>query len=54
MTEEVDELINEFFITPERISVAMSSTPLANIEQSCYQVKNFHTKANLFKTPFTR
>ena len=49
MTEEVDELINEFFIKPERISVALSSTPLKNIQQSCYKVKNFHTKANLLK-----
>lgn len=47
MTEEVDELINDFFFAPEKISIAVSGTPLDNISQSCYAVPNFHTKANL-------
>ena len=47
MTEEVDDLINTFFIAPEKITVALSGTPLDNISQSCYAVPNFYTKANL-------
>jgi len=47
MTEEVDKLIEDFFIAPERISIAVSGTPLENIEQSSYPVPNFYTKVNL-------
>jgi len=47
MTEEVDALIDEFFISPSRISIAVSGTPLDNIAQECYLVKNFYTKVNL-------
>ncbi len=47
MTEEIDALIDDFFITPIKISIALSGTPLENIEQSVYQVPNFYTKANL-------
>jgi ATP-dependent RNA helicase RhlE len=47
MTEEVDTLIDDFFFLPVKISIAVSGTPLDNIEQQCYRVKNFYTKANL-------
>jgi ATP-dependent RNA helicase RhlE len=47
MTEEVDAIIDEYFSAPERISVALSGTPLDNIAQQCYQVRNFYTKLNL-------
>ena len=47
MTEEVDALIDDFFTAPARISVALSGTPLNNIAQQCYHVKNFYTKVNL-------
>lgn len=47
MTEEVDALIDEFFKEPARISIALSGTPLENITQQCYHVKNFYTKVNL-------
>lgn len=47
MTEEVNELINDFFISPVQVSIAVSGTPLENIEQSSYLVENFYTKANL-------
>ncbi|UXP31763.1 DEAD/DEAH box helicase [Reichenbachiella agarivorans] len=47
MTDEVDILIDDFFVTPNRIAIAVSGTPLENISQQCYAVKNFHTKANL-------
>jgi len=47
MTEEVDALIDDFFTVPVKISIAVSGTPLDNIDQQCYQVKNFYTKVNL-------
>ncbi len=47
MTEEVDALIDDYFVAPARISIAVSGTPLENIAQSAYAVKNFYTKANL-------
>ncbi len=47
MTQEVEDLIDDFFIAPEKIAIAVSGTPLDNIAQSCYPVHNFHTKANL-------
>lgn len=47
MTEEIDELIQDFFIAPETISIAVSGTPLDNISQTKYEVKNFYTKINL-------
>ncbi len=49
MTEDVSELINDFFIKPERVSIAVSGTPLDNISQSKYTTPNFHTKLNLLK-----
>lgn len=47
MTEEVDMLIDDFFVSPQRISIAVSGTPLQNIEQQSYFAKNFYTKVNL-------
>ncbi len=47
MTEEVDLLIKDYFIAPAKISIAVSGTPLDNIAQSCYPVRNFYTKVNL-------
>ncbi|MDH5367448.1 MAG: DEAD/DEAH box helicase [Cyclobacteriaceae bacterium] len=47
MTEEVDTLIDDFFTSPSKISIAISGTPLNNIDQQCYAVKNFYTKVNL-------
>ena len=49
MTEDVDELITDFFINPERVSVAVSGTPLDNIDQKRYNVPNFYTKVNLLE-----
>lgn len=49
MTEDVDTLIDEFFTSPAKISIAVSGTPLDNIAQECYPVKNFYTKVNLLK-----
>ncbi len=47
MTDDVSELMEVFFTAPERITVAMSGTPLDNIDQQAYPVPNFYTKANL-------
>jgi ATP-dependent RNA helicase RhlE len=47
MTDDVEALIDDYFIKPKKISVAISGTPLENIEQSCYAVPNFYTKAGL-------
>ena len=47
MTEEVDALIHDFFFDPVKISIAVSGTPLHNIDQQCCLVRNFHTKARL-------
>lgn len=49
MTLEVDALIDDFFIQPEKISIAVSGTPLNNIAQNSYAVPNFYTKVNLLK-----
>lgn len=47
MTEDVAALIEEFFIAPKQIAIAVSGTPLDNIEQTTYNVPNFYTKINL-------
>lgn len=49
MTETVEEMINANFKAPEKISVAVSGTPLENIDQKGYKIPNFYTKANLLK-----
>lgn len=47
MTDEVDALIDDYFTKPTKVSIAVSGTPLENIEQVCFPVKNFYTKVNL-------
>ncbi len=47
MTSDVNVLIDDFFIAPEKVSIAVSGTPLDNISQQCYAVPNFYTKINL-------
>lgn len=49
MTDDVAYLIDDFFINPVKISIALSGTPLDNIAQYCYAVPNFYTKVNLLK-----
>jgi len=49
MTDDVAVLIQDFFKTPITVSVAVSGTPLDNIDQCCYAVPNFYTKANLLR-----
>lgn len=47
MTDEVDEMLDEYFDFPEEVSLAPSGTPLEKIEQLGYKVPNFLTKINL-------
>lgn len=47
MTEDVDALIYDYFKNPKKISIAVSGTPLDNIEQVSYNIPNFFTKVNL-------
>lgn len=47
MTQDVNLLINDFFRSPERVSIAVSGTPLENISQHRYNVPNFYTKVNV-------
>ncbi|WP_397445176.1 DEAD/DEAH box helicase [Polaribacter sp. R77954] len=47
MTDDVDALIYDFFKNPQKISIAVSGTPLDNIEQVSYNIPNFFTKVNL-------
>jgi ATP-dependent RNA helicase RhlE len=47
MTEEVDDMLEDYFEFPEEISLAKSGTPLEKIEQLAYLVPNFSTKINL-------
>lgn len=49
MTEDVDELITDFFVKPEKVTIAVSGTPLHNISQQRYNVANFYTKVNLLE-----
>lgn len=47
MTEEVDEVLDDYFDFPEEVSLASSGTPLEKIDQQVYVVPNFNTKMNL-------
>ena len=47
MTDEVDEMLEEYFELPEEVSLAASGTPLEKIEQLGYYAPNFLTKLNL-------
>ncbi len=47
MTDDVDEILDEYFELPEEVTLAPSGTPLEKIEQLAYKVPNFLTKINL-------
>jgi ATP-dependent RNA helicase RhlE len=47
MTEEVDALIDDYFVHPTKVSIAASGTRLDNISQQYYAVPNFYSKVNL-------
>lgn len=46
ISEEVEALLNDYFIAPTKIEAARTGTPLENIEQRLYHVPNFYTKVN--------
>lgn len=46
MTDDVDEMLEEYFDFPEEVSLAPSGTPLEKIDQLGYKVPNFLTKVN--------
>ncbi|WP_313374582.1 DEAD/DEAH box helicase [Chishuiella sp.] len=47
MTDQVDDMLNEYFRNPIEISLARSGTPLEKISQTAIPVENFNTKLNL-------
>ena len=47
MTDEVDEMLEEYFELPEEITLAPSGTPIEKIVQLAYSTPNFLTKINL-------
>jgi ATP-dependent RNA helicase RhlE len=47
MTEDVDDVIDDYFEFPEEVSLAPSGTPLESIEQIAFYLPNFLTKLNL-------
>lgn len=49
MTDDVDNMLEDFFDFPEEVSLATSGTPLEQIAQIGYKVPNFLTKLNLLK-----
>jgi len=49
MTDEVDQVLNDFFDFPEEVTLSASGTPLEKIQQISYKVPNFNTKINLLK-----
>lgn len=49
LSKEVNDLLDEYFISPIRVEAAPSGSPLSNINQSAYIVPNFNTKVNFVK-----
>lgn len=49
ITQEVENLMDDYFTAPERVEAAPTGTPLENIIQIGYEVPNFNTKLNLLK-----
>lgn len=46
MTDQIDEMLNEYFKNPLEISLVRPGTPLEKIDQSAVLVTNFNTKLN--------
>lgn len=49
LTEEVNAIIQDFFIQPIKLEIAANGTPLDLIIQQGYHVPNFNTKVNLLE-----
>lgn len=53
ITEEVEQIIGEYFNMPVRIEAAPAGTPLEHINQMAYEVPNFYTKVDLLELLLT-
>lgn len=49
LSDDVEQLINDFFFDPKKIEIAAHGTPLEQIIQQAYHVPNFNTKVNLLE-----
>lgn len=49
ITEEVEQLMADYFNNPIKVEAAPTGTPLASINQFGYDVPNFNTKVNLLE-----
>ncbi|GAA4404755.1 DEAD/DEAH box helicase [Nibrella viscosa] len=49
LSEEVEGLLDSYFVNPVRVEAAPVGTPLQNIDQTAYAVPNFHSKVNLLE-----
>lgn len=47
MDEDIEEIIDEYFIAPIYVEAAPAGTPVEKIQQIAYNVPNFNTKLNL-------
>src|SRR5690606_25805843 len=45
--EDIEEIIDEYFIAPVNVEAAPAGTPVDKIKQIAYNVPNFNTKINL-------
>lgn len=54
LTDEVEQLIAQFFNNPVRVEAAPIGTPVENIRQTAYRVPNFYTKVNLLRYLLSR
>ena len=46
LTEEVEDLIHEFFVSPKKLEIVPVGTPLERIDQKAIRVPNYRTKVN--------
>ena len=49
ISEDLKDLVHDFFVEPIEIEAAPTGTPLENIKQIGFKVPNFFTKVNLLK-----
>ncbi len=49
ITEDVEKMMDNYFVNPERVEAAPTGTPLENINQNVYHVPNFYTKVNMLE-----
>lgn len=45
--DDIEVIINDFFIEPQKIEIVRSGTPLEKINQLAYDTPNYYTKVNL-------